>query len=43
LDQGVNHHGIVSIRDVLWVIIAAPLHWHIRPSDVLVDLRYGGI
>jgi hypothetical protein len=43
LDQGVNHHGIVSIWDVLWMIFAAPLHQHLGPSNILADFRHCGV
>jgi hypothetical protein len=43
LGQGVDYHGIVSVRDVLWMIFAAPLHRHFGPSELLADFRHGGV
>jgi hypothetical protein len=43
LDHRAYYHGVISIQDVLWVIITAPVHWYFRPSDLLADFWYGGI
>jgi hypothetical protein len=37
------YHGVISIRDVLWMIVVALVHRYFRPSDVLADFWHGGI
>jgi hypothetical protein len=43
MDYRAYYHGLISIRDVLWMIVAAPVHGYFRPSDVLADFWHGGI
>jgi hypothetical protein len=43
MDYRAYHHGVISIWDVLWMIIAAPVHRYFGPSDVLADFWHGGI
>jgi hypothetical protein len=43
MDYRAYYHGVISIRDVLWVIFTAPVHRYFRPSDVLADFWHGGI
>jgi hypothetical protein len=43
MDYRAYHHGVISIWDMLWMIIAAPVHRYFGPSDILADFWHGGI
>jgi hypothetical protein len=43
MDYRAYYHGVISIRDVLWMIIAALVHRYFRPSDIQADFWHGGI
>jgi hypothetical protein len=37
MDYRAYHHGVISIWDVLWMIVAAPADRYFGPSDILAD------
>jgi hypothetical protein len=43
MDYRAYHHGVISIWDVLWMIVAALVHRYFGPSDVLADFWHGGV
>jgi hypothetical protein len=43
MDYRAYYHGVISIRDVLWMIVAAPVHRYFGPADILADFWHGGI
>jgi hypothetical protein len=43
MDYRAYHHGVRSIWDVFWMIIAALVLRYFGPSDVLADFWHGGV